>query len=60
MKNNHPKKPPTQKEQIDLIWEFLFNHLTHKVQFLSLKMTFVLIFMGLILGLLGIVIARVG
>lgn len=26
------EKPKTQKEQIDLMWDFLFNFLMHKVE----------------------------
>ena len=58
MNFKNTKKPKTQKEQVDLIWDFLFNHLAHKIRFLDLKVAFILAFLTLVLGLIGVMIIR--
>jgi hypothetical protein len=60
MSNNfkNVKKPQKQEEQIDLIWEYLFNYLLHKVRFMDLKIGFILGFITLMLALLGILIFK--
>lgn len=52
------KKPKTQKEQVDLIWDFLFNHLNHKVKFLDTKITFILSLLAILMVLIAIALAR--
>jgi len=58
MNYNNTKKPKTQKEQVDLIWDFLFNHLVHKIKFIDLKIGFILAFLTLMLALLSVLIFR--
>ncbi len=48
-----PKKPKSQKEQISMVWDALFNGIIHRVNFQDTKINFILGFMVLILGLLG-------
>ncbi len=53
MKNTVPEKPKSQKDQISMVWDALFNGLIHRVNFQDIKINFILGFMVLILGLLG-------
>lgn len=57
MKNYTPKKPKTQREQVDMIWDAVFNTMTHRLDRMELMMKLTLTFGGLSLALLGLVIA---
>jgi len=59
MKQQRLEKPTTMKVQIDELWNQCFNHLPSMIRLVNLKVTFTLVFLGLILGLLGILIARI-
>lgn len=54
---NRPKKPATLAEQIDTLWDYVFNDLTHKLSRQDLKINLILSFGALSLALLGIIIA---
>ena len=58
MKDKNTNKPESQEEQISVIWDFLFNHLAHRVKFIDLKIAFILGFLTLILALLGVLIVK--
>ncbi len=54
-----PDKPPEDdSKKLDILYTFVCNHLNHKVKWVDVKLNFVLVFVALILGLLGIIIAR--
>lgn len=60
-----PPKPPSEKEQISVMWDILANHLPHclqdvydRIHWVDRKLNFILGFMGLVLALLGVLIAR--
>ena len=52
------ERPKTAKAQIDMLWDAAFNHIPSKLRWLDIKLDFILVFTALILGLLGIIIAR--
>jgi hypothetical protein len=54
------KKPATQKAQIDMLWDGVFNHLPHRLDILGIKVNMMLAFGAGGLALLGIIIALVG
>lgn len=58
MNFKNTKKPKSQEEQIDKMWDFLFHYLAHKVAFMDTKIMFILSFMVLVLALLGVLILR--
>ncbi len=58
-KHDMPKKPKTNTAKIDLVWDAVFNHLPTQLRWVNLKMNFIIAFMALILGLLGLIIALV-
>lgn len=45
-------KPNTLEEQISMLWEACFNHIPSQLKWLDIKLTFILTFVALILGLL--------
>lgn len=58
MNYKNTKKPKAQREQVDLIWDFVFNHLAHKIKFIDLKIGFILAFIAIMLALLGVLVFR--
>ena len=54
-----PEKPKTTKEQVSVLWDIVANHLITQVRMNNMKLNFVLGFLGLIMGLIGITIALV-
>lgn len=58
MKNNIPEKPKTQKEQISMLWDAVYNHLPTRLGWIDIKIGFIMGFLGLILALLGVLIMR--
>ena len=58
MNCKHIEKPKTTKAQMDLVWRQAFNHIPSKLNWLDMKLNFILVFTALILGLLGVLIAR--
>lgn len=61
------RKPIRTNDQVSIIWDILANHLphclydiNHKIWWTNLKLNFILGFMALIVGLLGVIIARGG
>ena len=55
-----PAKPPTMKGQVDTMWDVLHNHVLTQLNFLGIKVSFILGFLALILALLGILIVKLG
>jgi len=55
---NHqtPKKPDKQKDQISMLWDAVYNHIFHRLNFIDLEIKFILVFLALILTFLGIAI----
>lgn len=56
MSNKMPEKPKTQKEQISMLWEGVFNHIPTQLKWQNVKLNFILAFMGLVLALLAVII----
>ncbi len=56
---NIPEKPETQEEQINMLWDGVFNHLPHRLAWLNIKINFILTFMAIELGLTGFAIALI-
>jgi len=52
-----PEKPKTQKAQIDMIWDAVFNSIAHRLKWQDLKITFILGFMVLVLAFMGLMMA---
>lgn len=52
------KKPESQEEQVSLLWDFVFNFLSHKLRFIDLKIGFVLTLITIILALIGVLILK--
>ena len=51
-----PKKPTKQKEQIDMMWQAVYNHLPTKIKWIDVKANFILALVALILALQGVLI----
>ena len=51
------KKPTKMSAQIDMVWDELFNHIPSRLRWQDVKLNFLLGFVALILGLLGVLIA---
>ena len=45
-----PKKPETEREQISTIWDYLFNHVRHRLMWQDRKFNFVLAIVAVVLG----------
>lgn len=73
--NNHklseitsvPPKPHSQKQQISMLWDAVYNHLPtqlrqlyDKQQWQDKKTTFVLVMLALVLAFLAVLIAKSG
>lgn len=54
-----PDKPKTQKAQINMIWDALFNEIPHRLKWQDIKINFILVFVALILTGMGILLAGV-
>lgn len=52
-----PPKPTTLHEQIEMMWYACFNHLPHKIDTLNWKLNFLLSGVGVVIALLGLIIA---
>lgn len=52
-----PEKPKDRDEQISMIWDFLFGHVFHRIRFQDIKINFILVFVGILLGLLTVLLA---
>jgi len=46
-----PRKPKTQKEQISMLWDAVFNHLFTGQHWQGVMLRFVLAFLAVIIGL---------
>lgn len=46
-----PKKPETQKEQISMLWDAVFNHLFTAQHWQGIMLKFVLALLAVIIGL---------
>ncbi|KKN56925.1 hypothetical protein LCGC14_0567170 [marine sediment metagenome] len=55
--NNMPKKPETHEEQTSVLWDVMCNHVMSKLKTQDIKLNFVLGFMGLVLVLIGLILA---
>jgi len=53
-----PEKPELLEDQIDQLWVAVYNHLPSKLQWIDMKQNFILVFMTLVLGLLGVLIVK--
>jgi len=53
-----PEKPELLEDQIDQLWVAIYNHLPSKLQWIDMKQNFILVFMTLVLGLLGVLIVK--
>ena len=49
-----PEKPKTTKEQINMIWDALFNSLPHRMRSQDIRINFTLAFMALVLAFMAI------
>jgi len=52
-----PQKPESKDEQVSMIWDALYNHVFHKLKWQDIKITFILVFVGLLLAAFGILAA---
>ena len=52
----HPEKPTRQRDQIDMLWDGVFNHLPTKIKWIDVKVNFLMAFVALILALMGIMV----
>lgn len=48
---NTPKKPTTQKEQISMLWDAVYNHLFTAQHWQGVMLKFVLALLAVIIGL---------
>ena len=53
-----PDKPKTQKGQIDMMWDAIFNAFPHRLKWQDIKINFILTFVALILAMIGILVIR--
>lgn len=53
-----PAKPKGTKEQVSTLWDVIANCVLTQLKVQNLKLTFVLVFMGIIIGFLGVLILR--
>ena len=53
-----PEKPKTTKDQINMIWDALFNAIPHHLKSQDIRINFILAFMALVLGLMAVMLIR--
>jgi len=53
-----PEKPKTTKEQIDMIWDAIFNAIPHRFKWQDIKINFILAFLALILAFMAVMMIR--
>ena len=53
-----PDKPEREDEQISMLWDAVYNHIPHRLDFLNVKINFILAFIALVLALLGVIILK--
>lgn len=58
MKLETPDKPTKEKEQISMLWDAVWNHLPHQLNFMDTKINFILAFMALLMALVGVAIFK--
>ncbi len=46
------EKPKSEESQISMLWDAVYNHIPTQIKWLNVKLTFILTFVALILGLL--------
>ena len=56
--NKMPDKPQTMKEQVDMLWDAVYNHIPSKLRWQNVKLNFILTFMALVLALQAVLILR--
>lgn len=56
--NKIPEKPKSQKEQVSMLWDAVYNHMFSKLAAHDKMMGFTLAFLALILAFLGILILK--
>ena len=57
--NLTPKKPKTNAEKIDMLWDAAFNHLPHQINILRTRQNLILLAIGGSTAILSVVIALV-
>jgi len=53
-KHDTPNKPKTHDEQMDMVWDALFNHIPTRLAWVDLKVNFILAFIGIVLALVAV------
>jgi len=53
-----PDKPKTTKAQVDALWDVVSNCVLTQLRVQNLKLTFVLVFLGILLGFVGQLLFR--
>jgi len=53
-----PAKPKTQRAQIDMMWDALFNGIPHRLKSQDIRINFILAFMALILAFMAVIMIR--
>lgn len=52
-----PRKPKGTTEQIDQLWDAVYNHIASYLRIQDFKMNFLIILVGLILAFMGALVA---
>ena len=52
MAKHQREKPESEKDQLSSLWDQVFNHIPTQIGWLNTKLSFILTFVALILGLL--------
>jgi len=53
-RNKMPQKPQRQKDQVDMLWDAVFNHLPSKLNWIDIEIKFVFLLLVVILAILGV------
>ncbi len=59
MKNKAPAKPKSMEEQIDQLWDAVFNDISHRLDWQDKKLNFILAFIGLVMILVSVTLVVV-
>ncbi len=53
MRHDIPDKPDKQKDQLSELWDAVYNHLPTRINWLDIKINFILALLGVVIALIA-------
>lgn len=59
MKNKTPEKPKKMREQVDQLWDAMYNHLPTRLHWQDIKINFILAILAILIAISAINLALI-